>query len=75
MLLVEAYKGDKLLEQAVQEYYDLMLPRAQDAVKRSHEASIFMHGPKEEIKQMFAKMGEQIAARARAMKEQQQQEA
>lgn len=73
LLLADAYKGDKSLAQAVQEYYDSMIPRGRKAVDDSHEASIFMHGPKEEVKQTFINIGKQIAARLEAMKREQKQ--
>lgn len=72
LLLADVYKTDKPLAKAVQEYYDAMIPRGQKAVKESHEASLFMHGPKEQVKQTFIMIGQQIAARLEAMKKQEE---
>ncbi|KAL1926677.1 hypothetical protein VTP01DRAFT_5572 [Rhizomucor pusillus] len=47
-LLADVYEAGKPLEEAVQEYYDSMIPRAQKAVKESHDACFFMHRPKRE---------------------------
>lgn len=66
--LKDARNGVKTLKDAVDDFYNEMLPRTRKAVAASHDASIKMHGPPEQVDQLLQKTLNQYKERAQELK-------
>lgn len=66
--LTNVQSGKRNLNEAIDDFYNEMLPRTRKAVAESHDASITMHGPPEQVEQLLQRTLKHYKERMKQLK-------